>query len=292
MTPELADFDGARLSRLVLGGPAHLETTDARLVTAPVRSLPDFVVVGAQKSGTTSFFEYMTSLPEVDAGLRKEAHFFDQLMYHRQPEWNDKLYYRSMFPPFWSGTTGEASPYYMFQPLAAERLAAMVPEAVLVALLRDPVDRAYSHYHHERRESREDLAFEEAVAAEPTRLEGEEKRLASDPTAASFEFRHHSYLSRGRYARQLSRLFHHFPRRRVIIVDSHRFFDAPRKVLAGVLGAMGVHPARARDADVGHIARKGEYPEMDPETRRCLQSWFAPHDRELRRLLGRRFSWM
>lgn len=261
-------------------------------MTAPLRSMPDFVVIGAQKAGTTSFFEYITSLPEVHSGLRKEIHYFDRLMYHREPAWNDEIYYRSMFPPVWTEATGEASPYYMFHPLAVDRLAAMVPGAVLVALLRDPVERAYSHYHHERREGREDLSFPDAIAAEAERLAGEEERLRSDPTAGSFAYRHHSYLSRGRYASQLARVFDHYPRRRVLVVDSHRFFASPRRNLAGVLGAIGVPPSRARDAEVGHIARRGEYPEMAPATERALRSKFAPHDRALRDLLGRSFSWM
>ena len=153
----------------------------ARVLTAPARALPDFVILGAQKAGTTSLYAYLCAHPDVRAAARKEVHYFD-LNYARGATW-----YRSMFP-LAAGLArerrggrrvlvGEASPYYLFYPLAAERAGAVVPSAQLIVLLRDPVERAWSHYRHEVKAGREPLEFEAALAAEPTRLAGADAAL-------------------------------------------------------------------------------------------------------------------
>lgn len=272
-------------------GPQNLHSEDLRLATAVLRPRPDFVIPGAQKSGTTSLFNYLTSISGVTPGLRKEVHYPDRLIYRDVPAVSDILYYRSFFP-IMTGLTGEASPYYLFHPRAARRLADLAPRARLVVLLRDPVERAYSQYHHECRKGREHLPFREAVEAEEERLEGEVERLRRDPTYDSFEHMHFSYLARGRYARQLERLFRHFPRRQVLVVDSHRFFQCTRRVLRKTLAFLGLPPRRAWEADVDQVHLKGTYPSMEEETVRRLREHFAPHDRRLRDLLGRRLSWM
>lgn len=280
-----------RPKRLLVRGSGHLHTADWRLATSPLRPRPDFVIPGAQKAGTTSLFEYLTSLEGIGHGARKEIHFPDRLMYREVPTWVDEHYYRSFFP-LTSDLAGEASPYYLFHPRAARRLADVAPRARLVVLLRDPVERAYSHYHHEYRKGRERLPFREAVEAEEERLEGEVGRLRRDPTYDSFEHTHFSYLARGRYARQLKRLFRHFPRRQVLVVDSHRLFRRTRRVLRKVLAFLGLPPRRAWEADVDRVHQRGDYPPMDGETERRLREHFAPHDEKLRELLGRRLSWM
>src|SRR5439155_7010676 len=140
------------------------------------------------------------------------------LNYHRGIDW-----YRSRFPTEGyrrrvrrrrgvGQVVGEASPDYLFHPHVPARVASALPAVKLIVLLRNPVDRAFSHYWHQAKRGFEDLSFQEAVAQEPSRLNGELERVISDERYVSFERHHHSYLARGRYAEQLEVWFDLFPR--------------------------------------------------------------------------------
>jgi Sulfotransferase domain len=147
-------------------------------VTAPVRPLPDFLILGAQKAGTTALYAYLRRHPAITGPSWKEVSYFDR-HYARGEAW-----YRGNFPNRLRARdklVGEASPSYLFHPLGPERARALVPEARLVALVRNPIDRALSHYHHEVALGRERLSFEEALEAEERRLLGEDERLLADP---------------------------------------------------------------------------------------------------------------
>ena len=142
----------------------------SRLASGHMRSLPDFIMIGGMKCGTTSLFQYLQQHPGVSRVYVEEVHFFD-LHYGRGLNW-----YRAHFPVKGKGEAticGDDSPYYIFHPLVPARVREDVPGAKLIALLRNPVDRAYSHYHHELRRGREDLSFEKALDREEERLEGE-----------------------------------------------------------------------------------------------------------------------
>src|SRR5438093_4320202 len=132
--------------------------------TSKLRVLPDFLIIGAQRAGTTSLYRYLSRHPAVaPAVLAKGAHYFDTAFDRGLP------WYRGHFPTRMTaerirareGTfaTGEGSPYYLFHPLAAERIAAALPGVKLVALLRDPVERASSHWVHEAERGFEQLSF-------------------------------------------------------------------------------------------------------------------------------------
>src|SRR5690606_27362001 len=120
--------------------------------------------------------------------------------------------------------TGEASPYYMVYPFAPERLRKDLPQAKLIALLRNPVDRAYSHYQHQVARGRESLSFEEALAAEPRRLDGELEKILADETYTSFAHAHYSYRLRGHYADQLESWFKVFPREQILVLAAESLF--------------------------------------------------------------------
>ena len=155
-----------------VNGPLRRLRADYRQLTAPLRGLPSVLIIGAQKGGTTSLFSYLVQHPDVLAPLTKEIHYFD-LQYDREDKW-----YRGHFPFARrlerGAVTIDASPYYLPHPLVPARAAQLVPEAKLVAVLRDPVDRALSHYHHEVRAGRESLSFADAIDQEAERLAGEE----------------------------------------------------------------------------------------------------------------------
>lgn len=210
-------------------------------MTAGLRQLPDFLVIGAKRAGTTTLYRYLVDHPDIrSARLFKGSHYFD--VRNDRPWW----WYRSCFPVR-RGTaalTGEASPYYMFHPLAPERIAQALPQVRLIALLRDPVDRAYSQWLFERRSGTEDLEFEEAIAAEPGRIAGEVDRMLEKPGYESFELRHHGYLARSRYGEQLARLFEIFDPERVLVLQSERMSDDPGDELQHAWDFFGLPPHR------------------------------------------------
>lgn len=163
--------------------------------------LPTFLIAGAMRCGTTSLNSYLREHPEVSVSRPKEVHFFDN-NYEAGVDW-----YLEHFPGSDdSRAVGEATPDYLYEPEAAARIAATLPDVKILLLLRDPVDRALSHYWHNRSVGREDLSFWEALSAE-------DDRLAESP-----EWRaRYSYLDRGRYAMQIERFLEHIPRQRILV---------------------------------------------------------------------------
>jgi hypothetical protein len=242
------------------------------------RSLPQAMIIGAMKCGTSSLHNYLTQHPGVIAPLRKEVHYFD--VRFDQGE----LWYRANF-----GRVGEpglnldSSPYYLAHPLAPQRAHALVPEAKLIVLLRDPVRRAYSHYWHERDKKRESLSFEEAIAAEPARLGDDEQRLARGEIRQSRAHQHFSYLARGRYAEQLDRWWRHYPRERLLVLRFEDLARDPLAVLDRTLEFLGLPSIENVRLDPRN-ARK--YPPMNPATEERLRDYFAPHEARMRTLLA------
>ena len=171
---------------------------ETRIRMRQARALPDAIIIGAQKCGTSSLHNYLTQHPGVIAPLRKEVHYFDD-NYRRGERWYRAHFGRAGGP----GINLDSSPYYLFHPLAAQRAHQLLPDARLIVMLRDPVRRAYSHYWHERDKRRESLSFADALDAEPLRIARDAQRLAQGEIDSSPDHRRYSYLARGRYAEQL-----------------------------------------------------------------------------------------
>lgn len=253
----------------------------ARYVPETVRGRlglgPDFLIIGAQKGGTTSLYDALSDHPCVAGALKKEIQFFD-LNYHRGIGW-----YRAHFPsmlerrytllvtrkPF---VTGEASPSYLFHPLAPQRMREVAPQAKLIALLRNPADRAYSHYWHEVRRGRETLPFAEAIEVE---LRGEGKKRPA-------------YLARGRYLEQLQRLETHFPRQQTLVLQSEALYADPARTYRAVLEFLGLPRWEPRQF---RTLNTGSYPPMEASARQRLAAYFRPHNERLARYLGVDLGW-
>lgn len=249
------------------------------------RALPDAMIVGAMKCGTSSLHNYLTQHPGVVAPLRKEIHFFDS--HHARGEG----WYRANF-----GRAGEAglnldsSPYYLFHPCAAARARALVPEARIIVLLRDPVRRAYSHYWHERNKRRECLSFEEAIAAEPARLGDAEGRLERGEASHDRAHQHYSYLARGRYAGQIRRWLQHYPRERMLVLRFEDLAADPLAVLDRTLVFLGL-PTMPRERLRLEPRNARRYPPMAEATAVRLRAYFEPFNADLEALLGQRMGW-
>ena len=253
--------------------------------TSPFRPLPGFLVIGAQKAGTTALYAYLRQHPAITGPSWKEVSFFDR-HYARGVAW-----YRGNFPNSLRARgdlVGEASPSYLFHPLAPERVAGLVPEAKLIALVRNPVDRAYSHYQHEVALGREPLSFEDALAAEHERLSGEEERMVADPAYFSHAWWNYTYLARGRYAEQLERWFASFPREQLLVLLTDELAQDPAGAYRRVLDFLGVE---VRQLPSYPRIFERDYDEMAAETRARLERCFEEPNRRLEALLDRDLPW-
>jgi len=267
-------------------------------LTAALRPGPDFVIIGAKRGGTTSLYNYVLDHPGVQPVFPgrqniKGVHYYDS-EYGRGLRW-----YRSHFPaeaggrPLarpWLGTAiaGEASPYYLFHPLAAGRLARDYPQMRVIVLLRDPVERAYSHYKERRRHGGEWLSFEDALAAEPERLRGEEARILAEPGYRSRAHEDHSYLAQGRYLDMLPRWFDRFGRDQFYLTASENFYADPAGVVGEVWSFLGLPPATLTNA------RRYNFHEaagLAAATRDRLRAEFADHNAKLAEYLGQPLPW-
>lgn len=256
------------------------------------RALPDFLIAGAQRCGTTTLYKALVQHPQVlGPRLRKGVHFFDTA-YGRGTDW-----YRSRFPLRRTvraaaggagGVVGESSPYYLFHPLCAERIAADLPEAKVVVMLRDPVERAYSAHSHESARGFETEPFERALDLEEERIAGEEERLAADPLARSHHHQHHAYVARGRYVDQLLRLERHVGRERMFVVDAERFFADPDRHFPELEEFLGVRHCPGVVFGHHNARPRTELPER---LRRRLEDAFAESDERLAEWWGRTPSW-
>ena len=278
--------------------------------------VPSFAIIGAQRAGTTSLFDDLLRHPDVSGPSggepdsrwpEKEVDFFSNRFYEGL-DW-----YRAFFPTVVSRerarkrggdlVAGEATPYYLFHPAAAERMAVTLPDVRLIALLRDPIARAYSHYQLVHRIGGEKLSFEDALAAEGERLAGEADRLRSDPRYLSRPFRRHSYFTRGLYADQLERWFAHFPRGQFLVLFAEDYFARPGDVYDEGVAFIGARPRKLDElrqatkgwaeqtAAVGTVRNRASYDPIDPDVRARLQERYAEPNARLALLLGRDLPW-
>ncbi len=252
-------------------------------------ALPDFLVIGAKKAGTTYLYRLLSQHPHVEPAASKEPHFFDAL-YDEGVGW-----YRGCFPKprHKDGRmtiTGEATPY-MANRHSPERAAEVAPRALLIALLRTPEDRAYSDYQHMARTRRETRTFEEAIGMEnarPSRGAGKTTEH-EDLTHLDDNSR---YLSRSVYVDHLLRWSKFFGRERMLVLKSEDLFASPQETLGRVLHFLDLPPRELKPLRMRDKRNRGSYEQkMDPETRRHLEEYFEPHNWRLYDYLGRDLGW-
>jgi hypothetical protein len=267
-------------SQVILDGGGSVPWAEGELETG---ALPDFLIIGEKKCGTSYLYHLLSQHPLVEPAAKKELHFFDA-HFDLGVEW-----YQRCFPaPRWEEDrrtiTGEATPY-MSHPLSRERIAGVVPEARLIALLRNPVDRAYSDYQMVARKGREHLTFEEAIgAAEELPGKGEAHTDLGDAR--------HGYLSRGIYVDRLLRWTEYFPKEQMLVLKSEDLFESPQDTLKVVLEFLGLPERELKVLGLENKRNAGEYEGgMNPSTRKRLEEYFAPHNKRLYDFLGTDFGW-
>jgi hypothetical protein len=234
--------------------------------------LPSFLVVGTMKGGTSALVRGVKQHPDVWTPGAKEMHFFDE-HFAKGLDW-----YEAQFAEATPGAVvGEATPGYMYGEEVVDRMTTTLPDARYVAILRDPVDRAYSHYWHNVRRGRESLTFDEALAAESASLDG------SDPTRPPVHF---AYLDRSRYLDQLRAIEDRAGRTRMLVLDNDDLRHRRAETLRAVWSFIGVDPDRGPVGEparpfIWHVrqclspkrrARAEPYPRLDPEVGRRLRT--------------------
>ena len=267
------------------------------------RMLPNFLIIGAAKGGTTSLFRWLSDHPLIEPPVSvqmgntpmKEVHFFDYNFYRRE-DW-----YRAHFPlmreridferehgrPF---LTGEGSASYLSHLWAPGRIRQSLPDAKLIVALRDPIDRAYSQFHMSRREGYEPFeSFDDAVAGEDERLRPELRRVEADKRYNSLPLGAFSYLLRSRYAEHLERWFELFPREQFLFVKAEDMFADPYGTLDVVTDFLEL-PSYRPD-ELPRLKDGGSYAPLSPETRARLTEYFRPGNERLHELTGIDFGW-
>jgi Sulfotransferase domain len=286
-------FVSGSVRRRILGTRMFLRAPTSRL-----RSLPDFLLIGAMRGGTSSLYKYLGYHPDVAASLRKEIHYLT--IDHRRGEQWYRLHFpmrlrKSLHRLFAkrSMLTFEATPDYIFHPYSAARAHELVPEARVIAVLRNPVSRAISHYVHNVQREVEPLPFHEALQAEPKRLSGDLERLRSNPDDPCTQFREYSYVARGLYLDQLEVWQRFYPRERLLVVGSEELYERTAETYRQILDFLELprwEPDRFPNFD--RLWRR-ERPKVSisDESRSWLQERFASPNRRLYEWLGRDLGW-
>lgn len=254
---------------------------------ARFRSMPDFIGLGAQRSGTSTLNHYLSQHPQFRSPIRKEVHYFDKNFY-RGLNW-----YKGYFPlrtVNGNTVTGEVSPFYLFHPYCPERIAADLPDARFIVLLRNPVRRAVSHYWKQYTTGFETLGIEEAVNAEEERLAPALEKIKAGKSNIPKEFQKFSYVSRGHYAEQLSRYFNVMDRGRFLVLQSEAFWREPVKYMNRVCEFLKIKPLGESLKAARRGASKPQYDVPDELIER-LTEYYKPLNKQLYELLGEEWDW-
>jgi Sulfotransferase domain len=233
----------------------------------------DFVLAGAQKSGTTALHYFLSRHPKITMGDQQEIHFFDNdALFVSEPDYEQLHQHYPPLPP--STIAGDCTPSYIYHEPAMERIWKYNPKIKLLILLRNPVDRAFAHWNMQRFRDREPLDFFDAVREEKTRIAG----------APRADARRFAYVDRGFYGKQLARLFKFFPREQVKAVKFDGFKEKQRETVASIFSFLGVKPLRSirsKDRNIVPYERA-----MNWEEKVFLYNLFADDIAKVEQMLG------
>jgi hypothetical protein len=263
-------------------------------------ALPDFVIIGARKAGTTFLYNLLTRHPHVEPAAAKEIHYFDSLIKEEDIEWYSRCFPKPRYENGRRTITGEATPY-LAHSLAAERMARVVPQARLIALLRNPIDRAYSDYQHVVSRGKEPLTFDEAIELEVAAIEAEKLRPSSEPSGTKDKVlegedgpdERRRYLYRSIYIDQLLRWSEFFDRDQMLVLKSEDLFAHTPETLKIILDFLELPEWKPESwRETPQKRNEGTYKRrIDPATRMRLEDFFEPYNRRLYDYLGVDLRW-
>jgi hypothetical protein len=261
-----------------------VKTVQVRAAIGKPRALPDFIIIGAQRSGSTSLYSYLAEHPSVSPTLHKEIHFFDEY-FDRGIEWYKAHFDSVDYVKSHNLITGEASPYYILDPNVPEKIARLIPNVKLIALLRNPINRAYSHHNTRFKSGKERLLFEDVIKKE---IEALSRHNGNGYHAFLKSYETIPYLSRCIYADQLQPWLDVFPREQLLILRSEDLYTDTPNTYKDVLQFLNLplwepknYPAHERM----------QYAPMSMEARKLLIEFFTPHNERLYKMLNRDLQW-
>ena len=264
-----------------------------RKLTVPFRILPDFIIYGAPRCGTTSLFNYLSEHPSIIPPYSKEVGYFE-FNYKKGINWY-KFYFPTIFSKYKIQdkfskyfVTGEASATYIHNPKSTLRIKNTIPNVKLIVMLRNPVDRAFSQYFKIVKLGREKLSFEEAIEKEHCRLKGEEEKMLNTEKY-SMNYHNYSYISAGIYINRLKILFDTFNRKQILIIRSEDFYNDPEKVYEETLSFLNLPKWKLTNYKKYNYYT--DQPKMDSKLRKKLLEFYRPYNEKLYNLLGKDMKW-
>jgi len=261
-------------------GKIRLNVVKHRL-SANWRTLPNFLIIGVPRSGTTSLYNYMTEHPLIKSALVKEVQYFSS-NFEKGLTW-----YRSNFPLKSSEffLTGEASPNYLYHPQAPKRIKEVLPDVKMILLLRNPIDRANSNYWQRVRVKREKRSFEEIVNKEiSNKIKSDEEMFSGVKNPLDFE-----YLSSGIYVHRLKRYYAIFPKEQIKIIPSEEFYADPQKIINSVCDFLNIEKIQLKKFKKYNFHKK--QPKIDNSLREKLSEFYDEYNEQLFKLINKSFSW-
>lgn len=234
----------------------------------------EFIVVGAQKSGTTALFEYLKQHPSVVMADNKELHYFDEDTHFKNGP-PDYAIYHAHFNSKSEGVRGEVTPIYMYWQSAIERIWGYNPRIKVIVLLRNPVERAYSHWQMEKNRGLDNAPFFYAIQHERERCR----------EVLPLQHRIFSYVDRGYYCEQIRRIWRFFSEEQVLIVQSEELRDYPQRVLPRIFRHIGVEKIMCESMKPKSVHMGGYANSMEEEARHFLYNSYENEIRQLELML-------
>ena len=255
-----------------------------------MRVLPDFLVIGAKRCGTTSLFYHLPEHPCIPKSSHDNMGFFND-NYHLGVNW-----YKSFFPTiftrnkikskFGNFLAFDVTTTYMEEESTANNVYQTKPNMKIIVILRNPVDRTYSHFLKNVREKVEKRNFESAVEENMGRMKKES--YEQHETKPKFIVDENNYLKKGLYALQLRHWLKIFPRENILIVSTEEFESDQQAIYNKIFKFLNISQFKVKNTEK---MEKGSYPPMKSETRNLLLDYFRSHNQELFELINMEFDW-
>ena len=268
-----------------------------RKMTSRLRQLPDFIIIGAGRAGTTALYSYLIQHPLIAAALTDnnesvaDLHFFEYMIS------NNIQWYKSHFPILFSKSnkhknsfiTGEYTSTYMYHPDVPKRIFNLLPKIKLIVILRNPIDKAYSTYQQQFRFGEYTTSFEDTINAEFRRIDLNKDFPELNSNNYDFEnFVTQNIIRHGVYADYLETWLKIFDRKQILILNSDDLKKSTKETLRRVFNFLNVSNYDIKDTSQVNV---GKYPPINKITRKKLIEFFKPHNQRLNKLLDTEFNW-
>lgn len=247
---------------------------------------PDFLILGAMKAGTTALFDYLGQHPQVAMPEAKELHYYNR---RRYMGWTVQDYIAQFPRRERRMLSGEATPIYLRHPHAPKWVYRDFPDIRLIAILRNPTDRAYSHYQQRLRKTKETESLEELILLEQTQMPARWQSFETDETDQHRDVIELSYLSRGRYLEQLERWLEYFPRTQLLILFTEELYGNQGRELNKLAEFLDISafPENFTRPPVN----TSSYEAIGTQCKKNLDDYFAPYNEALFEFLEMESIW-